>query len=211
MTSKDERKPRQHLTARRFKNPPVLFRWCDSLGFFDKPGTALVFGAGLLAEADALIQKGWTVDALETQTSIEARSTFYKTWVEDNKKGRVFSDLAETRRKYRIITVTHVIEFIPEPGLRQGKLSDLRSRLTNDGKILLSLRGWSDVNAAKHKHRIGDGFVTGLGTWTRGYTIAEAKKLLESAGLSVDSTPHGPRANSPEQVRLVCRKTTNKS
>lgn len=173
---------------------------------FDKPGTALVFGAGLLAEADALARKNWTVDALETQASIEARSEFYDTWVKHYQNVRIITDLTQTKRKYRIITVTHVVEFIPDPSLRRSILRDLRTRLTNDGRLLLSLRGWSDVNAAKIRHQRGDGFVTGLGTWTRGYTMAEAMSLLESTGLSVDSTPHTSRAKSPEQVRLLCRK-----
>lgn len=207
LTSNGKYEPRQHLSARRFKHPSPLFRWCDSLGVFAKPGIALVFGAGLLAEADALVRRNWIVDALETRASIEARTDFYSKWVEDYPNVRVITDLAETKRKYRIITVTHVIEFIPDPALRCSILRDLRARLTNDGRLLLSLRGWSDVNAAKNKRRRGDGFITGLGTWTRGYTIAEAKSLLESTGLCVDSTPHSSRAKSPEQVRLLCRKT----
>jgi hypothetical protein len=205
--SKGNYEPRQHLSARRFKDPSPLFRWCDSLGIFDKPGAALVFGAGLLAEADALVRRNWIVDALETRASVEARSDFYNTWAEGYRNVRIITDLTETKRKYRIITVTHVIEFIPDPALRCSILRDLRTRLTNDGRLLLSLRGWSDVNAAKNKHRSGDGIITGLGTWTRGYTMAEAKTLLESTGLCMDSTPHSSRAKSPEQVRFLCRKT----
>ena len=41
----------EYRSARRFKNPPPLFRWADAQGYFSEPADALVFGAGLLREA----------------------------------------------------------------------------------------------------------------------------------------------------------------
>lgn len=194
----------QHRTARRFKRPSPLFRWADARGYLDPAGRALVFGAGLLVESEALAQKGWQVDALETPDSLERRTELYGDF-KARSGCRVLSDLADARRRYRAIVVTHVVEFIESPRRRASLLTDLSHRLANNGLLFISLRGWSDVRAAKTQVPRGDGIVTGLGTWTRGFTVAEAERLVSAAGLTVWCSPH-PKSKSPEQVRLVCRR-----
>lgn len=155
-------------------------------------------------EAEALAQLGWRVDALETKTSVHRRESVYAEFAA--RPGvRTITGLEAARKKYRLIVVTHVLEFIEAPRERARVLRDLAGRVTREGILLLSLRGWSDVRAAKRQEHRGDGIVTGLGTWTRGYTVEEARSLIAEAGLEVAATPH-PRATSPEQVRLVCRR-----
>jgi hypothetical protein len=155
-------------------------------------------------EAEALAELGWRVDALETETSAGRREIVYAEF--GARSGmRMITGLDAARKKYRLIVVTHVLEFIEAPRERGRVLRDLAGRLTSQGLLLLSLRGWSDVRAAKRQERRGDGIVTGLGTWTRGYSVEEARSLISQAGLEVAATPH-PRATSPEQVRLVCRR-----
>ncbi len=195
----------EYRTARRFKNPSPLFRWADSQGYFSRPGKALVFGAGLLFEANELLNRGWTVDALETSNSIERRKIMYDEF--RLRPGcRVIVTLDSASPLYSVITVTHVLEFIENPQLRDNLLCSLADRLADVGSLLVSLRGWSDVLAAKKIERRGDGVVTGLGTWTRGYSIDEANELVERAGLQVVAGPQGKRARKPEQVRFICRK-----
>lgn len=194
---------RQHLSARRFNRPPPLFRWAYARGLLNDPGRALVFGAGLLVEANELLRLGWTVDALETARSVEARPRVYGEFAKKH-RARVLTELVESRRTYRIITVTHVLEFESDRQKREELLKSLVGRLTDSGVLLLSLRGWSDVGAAKRQVRHGDGFITGLGTWTRGYTVDEAKQMLGRAGLRIWDSPHTSRAATPRQVWLAC-------
>jgi len=198
--------PLQHRTARRFTRPSPLFRWCEQRGLFARPGYALVFGAGLLVEARALSDMGWTVDALETPASLEARRELYEEF-DVRPRSRVLTGLSSARPSYRIIVVTHVLEFVPSPRERSKLLHDLGARLSVSGRLLLSLRGWSDVLASKIQKRMGDGVTTGLGTWVRGYSIPEALDLVHQAGLAAVESMHGPRAKGPEQVRMVCQRT----
>jgi len=195
----------EYRTARRFRKPSPLFRWCQARGCFSGPGRVLVFGAGLLLEAEILAELGWKVDALETSDSIARRADVFEAF--SHRKGcRVISATAAARPKYQLILVTHVLEFIENPRQRQQILGDLASRLGQKGVLLLSLRGWSDVKAAKNPRRKGDGIVTGLGTWTRGFTTTEARDLVENAGLEVADGPMGEGSRTPRQVRFVCKK-----
>ncbi len=196
---------RQHLSARRFRQSSPLFRWCTERGLLDGPGNALVVGAGLLVEAVELAETGWRVDALETAQTLAHRSDVYASF-EMRAGCRVLTGLNAARTRYRIVVVTHVLEFIENPKERGQLMQAVASSLTANGRLLLSLRGWSDVNAAKRQEPRGDGIVTGLGTWTRGYSVAEAQELLQSAGLSTACMPN-PKSKTPEQVRLVCQKS----
>lgn len=144
------------------------------------------------------------MDALETPTSVERRTDLYEAFASHD-GCRVITQLSQGRSKYALVVVTHVIEFIEDLDGRTEMLTGLSRRLRRDGRLLLSLRGWSDVRAAKTQLPRGDGIVTGLGTWTRGYTVAEAQALLASANLEIEQTPH-PRSKTPEQVRVVCRR-----
>ncbi len=195
----------EYRTARRFKHPSPLFRWADSQGYFSRPGEALVFGAGLLVEANELLNRDWTVDVLETSDTIERRKTIYDEF-RLRPRCRVIATLDLARSCYNVVTVTHVLEFIEDPRFRDDLLRSLADRLAGEGSLLLSLRGWSDVLAAKKVERRGDGVVTGLGTWTRGYSIDETNELIKRAGLQVAASPQGKRARRPEQVRFICRK-----
>jgi hypothetical protein len=195
----------EYRSARRFANPSPLFRWADAHGYFLRPGKALVFGAGLLVEANELSGRGWKVDALETSSSIDRRRQLY-TQFEDRPGCRVLATLDLAYPKYRIITATHVLEFIEDSQIRDELLRSLANRLAKTGHLLISLRGWSDVRAAKTAKSRGDGVVTGLGTWTRGYTIDEANEFIKRAGIRAVASPHGLRAKAPEQVRLVCQR-----
>lgn len=114
--------------------------------------------------------------------------------------------LADTGRMYRAITVTHVLEFVDSPDERLSLLTSLRDKLAREGDLFLSLRGWQDVNVAATRQRHSDGIITGIGTFTRGYSVDEASALVNKAGLVVSASPHGPRARFPKQVRFVCRK-----
>lgn len=197
----------QHRTARQFRQPSPLFRWANDQGLLGRPGRALVLGAGLLAEATALRDLSWKIDALETPTSLAARSDFYAEWETKSPGCRVVASLDDVHAPFDLIVITHVLEFVPSPAERTALLSACRDRLALDhGRLLLSLRGWSDVNAARTKRPAGDGFVTGLGTWTRGFTRSEAEALIQEAGLTLSEGPQGARSKSPEQVRLVCRR-----
>jgi hypothetical protein len=195
----------QHRTARRFPRPSPLFRWCAEVGLLAGAGNALVFGAGLLVEARALAERGWNVDALERPDSLARRSELYAEFSR-LPKARVISALDQGKRRYRLIVVTHVLEFIEDADERTDLLAQLVSRLAPQGRLLLSLRGWSDVRAAKTQVARGDGIVTGLGTWTRGFTLEEALELIGRVGLTVETGPRTGRSKTPEQVRLVCRR-----
>jgi hypothetical protein len=197
---------RQHIAARRFSHPSPLFRWADEANLMGEVGHALVFGAGLLVEAKALADRGWTVDAVETRDRLARAPELYSSF-ETGSRTRVLTGLKETRRRYRLILVTHVLEFIEDPKERLRVLVDLGNRLTQNGVLLLSLRGWSDVRAAKGQIKRGDGLVTGLGTWVRGFTTAEALSLVAHAGLEGVDGPQTKRSTRPRQVRFVCRKT----
>lgn len=195
----------QYRSARRFTSPPRLFRWCKEHGFFDNPARALTFGAGFLVEAEELARLRWAVDAVETGDSIDRRAELYSGFA-SRSRCRVLPSLDEARLNYQIVTATHVLEFVEDPVERHSLLCDLGRRLAPKGYLLLSLRGWSDVGAAKNQTPRGDGIVTGLGTWTRGYTREEALQLMTDAELTLETSPQGVRSRSPEQVRLVCRK-----
>lgn len=158
----------------------------------------------MLGEAEVLLRDGWTVDALETPESIARRSDLYAAF-SARPAARVISSIEQARRSYRLICVTHVLEFIEDPPSRLEALRELRTRLSPRGHLLLSLRGWSDVLAASKAYPRGDGIITGIGTFTRGFSLEEAFELLEATGLKVVDSPHGPRAKKPEQVRLVCQ------
>jgi hypothetical protein len=162
-----------------------------------------VVGAGLLVEAERLYELGWRVDALETTGSIARRSALYDEFA--NKPGCSVIDERGLKAKYRLTLITHVLDFVESPQARLNLLRSVTGRLTVAGRVLVSLRGWSDVGAAKRPTPRGDGIVTGIGTWTRGFTVDEAKSLLRAAGLSVEITPH-PTSVTPGQVRLVCRR-----
>jgi hypothetical protein len=172
----------------------------------DQADHAFVLGAGLMAEATALRDLGWKVDALETPASLQARAEFYREWIDNSPGCRVITADDEAGNGYAVIVITHVLEFVPSPSERLRLLVSCAERLAKDGLLLLSLRGWADVNAARNKRPDGDGFVTGLGTWTRGYTREEAIALTSAAGLELAPGPQGARSHTPEQVRLVCRK-----
>jgi hypothetical protein len=194
----------QHRSARRFANPSPLFRWAEAAGYLDRGRNSLVFGAGLLAEAEALERLGWRVDALETQESLARREDLYLDF-SSRTGNRVLTEIAEARPKYGVVTATHVLEFIESPLVRRRLLRELGQRLSAEGVLLLSLRGWSDVLAAKRRTFRGDGVVTGLGTWTRGFSLPEAEELLGSVGLKIVGGPRTSRSKNPEQVRLLCR------
>ena len=195
----------QFRSARRFQKTSPLFRWAEERGDLNKAGRALVFGAGHLGEATALSQMSWQVDAVELPESVALRPEVYADF--DKREGcRVLTSLQAARKAYDLVLVTHVLEFVESPKERRETLRDLGRRLASNGKLLLSLRGWSDVNAAKKRTPRGDGVVTGLGTWTRGFTTEEAEKLLASAGLTVSANPRSTKSKSPEQVRLVCQR-----
>jgi hypothetical protein len=196
----------QHRTARQFKRPSPLFRWSADVGLLDRPGRAFVVGAGLMAEATSLRDLGWKVDAMETPESLAARADFYDGWREQSPGCRVLSSVDEAGHDYDVIVITHVLEFVPSPRERRRLLKSCAERLARNGAVLLSLRGWSDVNAARMKRPSGDGFVTGLGTWTRGFSRDEAEALVRSAGLDLGRGPQGDKSRTPEQVRLVCRR-----
>jgi hypothetical protein len=196
----------QYRSARRFQQPPPLFRWAKDNGYLDPPGDALVFGAGHLGEARALADLGWRVDALETPDSVSRRADLYDEFA--LQPGcRVITTLDRGRKDYRLIVVTHVLEFIEQPRERRMTLRQLGAQLAANGFLLLSLRGWADVNAARKRVQRGDGVMTGLGTWTRGYTVEEADQLVASAGLKVTASPRSKRSSTPEQVRLVCQRS----
>lgn len=196
----------QHRTARQFKRPSPLFRWANDRGLLSQPGTSLVLGAGLMAEATALRDLEWKVDALETPESLAARSDFYDQWAAESPGCRVVTTLDDASSTYDLVVITHVLEFVRSFSERSGLLLTCRDRLAVDGRLLLSLRGWSDVNAARTKRPSDDGFVTGLGTWTRGFTRSEAEALVRDAALEPTPGPQGTRSKTPEQVRLVCRR-----
>jgi hypothetical protein len=182
-----------------------LYRWAAERELLTPAGAALVFGAGLLTEALDLSARGWSVDALETTASVERRIELYAGF--GAREGcRVITSFAQARARYQLVVVTHVLEFIESVKERNDVLAELAHRLRRDGRMLLSLRGWSDVRAARSQIARGDGIVTGLGTWTRGYTVAQARNLLSSARLDVEQTPHA-NSKTPKQVRLVCRLT----
>jgi hypothetical protein len=194
----------EHRTARRFSRPSPLFRWADQQGLLRPDGRALVVGAGLLAEAEALLGMGWTVDALETSQSVEHRRELYEGF-ERARGARMLTKMAPIGLLYRLMVITHVVEFIEDPGERLALLRAATARLAAEGVLLISLRGWSDVRAARRAAPRGDGVVTGLGTWTRGFSVEDAKDLLARAGLAVVASPH-PRSKTPEQVRLICKR-----
>jgi hypothetical protein len=150
-----------------------------------------------------LAHLGWRVDAVETAESIRRREAVYSAFAE-SRECRVLAGTAGARTAYDLAVVTHVLEFVEEPAERRKLLRDIAGRLTNSAVLLLSLRGWSDVKAARRAEPRGDGIVTGLGTWARGYTVEEANAMLAECGLEAVATPH-PRSKTPEQVRLVCR------
>ena len=194
----------QMRTARRHPRPSPLFRW-----YLDKqgpsvPGNALVFGAGFLLEAQLLAHTGWSVDVIETPNAVARRPLLYDTF-NAQPRCRVRTDLADVRKHYRLVVATHVLEFVECPSERTQALKELAARLAGEGDLLLSLRGWNDVYASKRRRPYGDGIVTGLGTWTRGFSREEAQHLVHQCGLVVHASPQGPRSRTPEQVRLVCR------
>lgn len=158
----------------------------------------------MLVEAEALLDLKWSVDALETDASVSFREDLYSEF-RSNKGARLISSLDDAAKSYRLVTVTHVLEFIPRPAERTRTLRALGGKLAKAGVLLLSLRGWSDVNAAKSKRPHADGIITGLGTFTRGYTIQEAEDLIGAANLKILDSPHGNRAKRPEQVRVICQ------
>jgi hypothetical protein len=195
----------EYRSARRFKNPPPLFRWADAQGYFSEPADALVFGAGLLREAIELSDRDWRVDVLETRDSIERREGPYGEFAK--RSGcRVITTLDEARPRYRVITATHVFEFIENTSDRDNLLRGLADRLAKSGFLLVSLRGWPDVLAAKTATPQGDGVITGIGTWTRGYSMKDALDFLSPAGLRIVAGPPGGHAKRPEQVRLICQR-----
>jgi hypothetical protein len=193
----------QHRAARRFSRPAPLLRWWTDKGGLREPADALVFGAGLMVEAEELRRRGWRTDAIETAKSISRRQELYSGF--SGRPGcRVLAGFGDARKKYDLILVTHVLEFVEDPSERTKILRHLRKRLKSDGYLLLSLRGWADVARAKTQTPTGDGIVTGIGTWTRGYSVEEADDLLDGAGLEATQTPN-PKSKVPTQVRLVCR------
>jgi hypothetical protein len=198
----DESNP-QHSTARRFSKPPPLLRWAVENELLPDPANALVFGAGFLAEADVLRKRKWKVDALDLPEAVAKRQKLYDRFSR-HQGCRVLTSVDSARMTYRLITVTHVLEFIESPRFRQRLLADLGSRLPSSGILLLSLRGWSDVRAAQVQTPKGDGLVTGNNTWVRGYTMSEARDLVRRAHLEIYASPHSARAERPEQVRLIC-------
>jgi len=201
----ESKPPAQYLSARRFSNPSPLFRWAETQGLLDKPSRALVFGAGHLLEAEVLLARGWQVDAHDTPDCIGKLANAYSAFGQQ-KGARVLNAQTAFRPLYRLITLTHVLEFIQDPQRRHSTLQHLGERLSKEGIILLSLRGWSDVNAAKTKRKDGDGITTGLGTWTRGYSVEKATALVRSCGLHIYRSPMTTRAMQPEQVRIVCKR-----
>ncbi|MEV0194873.1 methyltransferase domain-containing protein [Nonomuraea sp. NPDC050691] len=197
----------QTICARRFSRPSPLFRWAESRSYFSSPSQGLLFGAGLLVEASALADRGWSVDAVELPQTIVRHVDEYLEWSR-RPDCRILVDLQDLRPLYDVIIVTHVLEFIENRRKREKILKTLARHLAPKGKLLLSLRGWSDVNAARKREKSGDGVITGLGTWTRGYSLDEAIHLIASAGLSVSESPSGIRARHPEQVRIICQHKT---
>jgi hypothetical protein len=166
----------------------------------------VVVGAGLLLEATRLAELGWKVDALETPASVDRRREIYAHFAA-SPSCRVVSS-GDKLARYGLAVCTHVLEFVEDPAERLGLLRLVVDRLSTDGLLLLSLRGWSDVSAARRAVPRGDGIVTGLGTWTRGFSVEEAKEMVRGAGLRVTAMPN-PKSKTPEQVRFVCRPETN--
>lgn len=197
----------QYRSARRFRNPSPLFRWAEARGLLVPRGRALVFGAGLLLEAERLAELGWEVDAVETTASIARRQDLYLAFAERS-SCRVLDGTVSLADHYALATITHVLEFIEHPRQRRTLLSDITSKLDSEGVLLLSLRGLADVLAARHATPRGDGVVTALGTWTRGFSVAEAKELITAAGLVITGAPN-PKSRTPEQVRVICRPSSN--
>ena len=213
---------RPHNSARQFKQPaPFLRRPAISALLASKEEARVAeVGAGCLRNALYLQELGFDTTVFELEAVIPRFQPQYDLLLA--RGGRLVSIQANTSpglallkaarlagkscraQSFDTIVMTFVLETMCQPKSRRDLLRGCRTLLKRGGKLLLAVRGGSDVAPAYAKgKRCSDGYLTPLRTFIRSYTKAELGALLRSCRFGRVDFLHRPDSLAPELLYAI--------
>ncbi len=185
-TPSDEDLERRGERARR--------RWDLLRGNLPPAGDALEIGCGAGSFLSLLKRAGWRVRGIDPSTGYaeSARSRGLDVTVGN------FPDDLPGRERYRLISVFHVLEHVPDP---VSFLSAVRERLADDGLLLLE---YPDLERAIGRRSFHETYFQRSHLYD--FTLPVLTRMLAGAGLKVRGAVHDrERARRKNALLLVAR------
>jgi hypothetical protein len=188
--------------ATNFLTPAFSVKAAVDTGIIAPPLHVLEFGAGNLRNALYVTGKfpdiRYTV--IERQ---EAISRFHGNYVEFKKRGGQLLQEVSDDLVVDVIVCTFVLETICPSSQRLSILLSIKQALGKTGILVASFRGYKGIRGTKYERcPAGEGFVTPLKTFIRGFSVTEVNEFLEDAGFINVETLKKYRVVSPENIHI---------
>ena len=167
-------------------------------------GKILELGAGCLRNALYLQEQGFNVHVVEAK-GIEHR--FPEQYTRFRKAGGKVYYTFPNQLKYNLAVATFVIETICNIELRNSLLLSIAASLKEDGALIISVRGPSDlVTATASGIKCSDGFITPSKTFARAYTRTQLDLFLKRCGYKTVEFLHKKDTKQPEYLHAIAWK-----
>jgi hypothetical protein len=196
---------RPQNSARMFHGPSPVFSNSSvrKLVAERRGGRVLELGGGCLRNALYLQRAGFNVTTIEVKGVEERFPSQYRNF---RKRGGLawWSCPPKIRDRFDLVVATFVIETICDPDSRKRILVFARMSLRSDGKMIMSVRGPSDlVTARATGRRCSDGFITPNFTFARAHNRAQLKRFLLSCGFNKIEFLHKQKTVQPEYLHVI--------
>ncbi len=188
-----------------FTNPALSVKHAVDTNLINPSKTILEFGAGSLRNALYVknIFPSIVYSVTEKQECIDRFTSNYDEF--KRKGGRIIKNHLD-ELDYDILVCTFVLETICPSTQRISLLQTLSKRLTRNGMLIASFRGYSGIQGSKYMMcPAKEGFITPRKTFVRGYSISEVKLFLTQVGYTEIETLQKYKVQSPQNIHISAR------
>lgn len=191
--------------ATNFANPAFSVKHAVDANLINSSTTVLEFGAGSLRNALYIMNMFPNIvySVIEKQECMDRFTSYYDAF--KRKGGRIIQNQLD-EINYDILVCTFVLETICPSTQRINLLRTLSKRLTRDGMLIASFRGYPGIQGSRYTQcPAKEGFITPKKTFVKGYSIPEVKLFLSQAGYTKIETLQKYKVQSPQNIHISAK------
>lgn len=191
--------------ATNFTKPVFSVKHAVDADLINSSKTILEFGAGNLRNALYVqnIYPNIEYSVIEKQECMDRFTSNYDEF--KRKGGRIIQNQLD-ELSYEILVCTFVLETICPSTQRINLLRTLTERLTRDGMLIASFRGYPGIQGSRYTQcPAKEGFITPKMTFVKGYSIPEVTLLLTQAGFTETETLQKYKVQSPQNIHISAK------
>lgn len=192
--------------ATNFSNPAFSVKVAADTGIIIPTFHILEFGAGNLRNALYITSKFSNIKYIVVERQ-EAINRFHSSYAEFRQRGGQLLKEVSSELVVDIVVCTFVLETICPSSQRLSALLSLKQTLDKGGILIASFRGYKGIRGTKYERcPAGEGFITPLKTFVRGFSIPEVEEFLGDAGFSGFETLRKYRVEKPDNIHITARR-----